>query len=186
MSRLKSIGLLMLMALAGAISMCLLTLYSPSINARFFAQWTPLARPPDKAIRVIVTVKGLWVRTQSGQVYGYDFVDGTSCQEDCWKAASVYPKVSKSYLPLDMCGPIPVFSNGLDSVAVCRPYGVGGLLSVYAIGQDGNIYVSESHGPSDTDPSLCFSPVVGAIVGLLIGFFILPGNEQSSGTVEQG
>ena len=128
MSSAKRIGLLFLLPLAGAL------IASALANADFegrFVTWQSLGKPPEKAVKFVAIANGLWAEAESERVYAYE--GSPSCGDKCWVISTFPTPDPTPYLTLDRCGSVPSLAQAIDTQAICKNWGPGHYLSVYAI-----------------------------------------------------
>lgn len=177
MSLAKRIGVLILLPLAGAL--VALALAIASLEG-LFVMWKSLGKPPEKAVKIIAIASGLYVETESGRVYSYE--GSYSCGDKCW-VASKYPEPDPTpYFTLDACGSLPSFVHAIDTKALCEPWGPGSYLSVYAIRNDGNVFVWQHRVGEGNTIWILMSPFVGAPIGFLVAIIIVFSNKDGRPT----
>ncbi len=143
-----------------------------------FTRWQSISKPPEKPSKLLAIVRGLWVETQSGNVYLHE--QPLSCTENCW-AKSDYPEpdLPGSFL-LKHCGRLPSLDNVIDTKATCKPRGPGRSLHVYAIRENGSILFWNHNVGEGDSLNLFFSPWVGAVTGFFIGLLVVALTGSSS------
>jgi hypothetical protein len=165
MKIIKRIGLLVLFSLLGAIVFVFLAKAS---SKGLFVKWESLGKPPEKAVQV---VNPGYVKTDTGEIYRYNFQQG--CNVGCWEKIDTLPLSQQTYWPLSSCGSLPPLDNYVNTKAVCKPWGVGSSLEIYAIGKDGFVYYWNRLKGEGDSLALLYSPFIGAAVGFVFGIVVL-------------
>jgi hypothetical protein len=165
MSLKKSISLLILITLGGTFATFVIAF---AYYEGWFIQWEYLGRPPEKAIKLVAITNGLRVETASGQVYQY--AGDRQCGDNCWNLSDNSEPDPPPYLSIEMCGWYPSLPASIDTKAVCRPWGPGGYLTVYAIRNDGSIF-SWEHGLGEGG-SIIWAPILAIVYGTPASFFV--------------
>jgi len=137
----------------------------------WFVLWESLGKPPEKAVKIIAITHGLWVETAAGHVYSHEGNPG--CGDKCWVVSSYPESDPLPYFPLTACGEGPALARAIDMKAICSPWGPGHCLSVYAIRDDGKVFVWEHCVGEGNTIELLYSPFLGALIGFLAAVIIV-------------
>jgi hypothetical protein len=139
-------------------------------NARLtgkLAIWQSLGQPPEPAVALASVGRGLWVTSASGQVYTYE--------AGGWHIAELPPPETEpqpdQVLP-EYCQNPPKPIGAVDVQSDCRHWGPGMRQSSYALLANGTVLLSEQATTEGDSVFFLFSPLVGAVLGLIAVPFV--------------
>jgi hypothetical protein len=137
----------------------------------WFVPWKSLGQPPDKPVKLIVTSDHWVVETVSHHVYQHD---GLQCGDNCWTLSDYPQPDTRPLMPLEFCGwHPPSVPASIDTKVVCRAWGMGGSLTMYAISIDGNVSIWE-HSVGEGGPIWAFLIALYATpLSLLVALIIV-------------
>ncbi len=144
-----------------------------------FIPWTRLADIPEKPQKIIAVNKGIWIKTESSNIYHYLSSDASSsvpieCTRDCWQKVEAAPANDSYIFVSSGCGRhIPLTWWLVDSVTACQGFGPAAIAFAYGFDTKGRIYYwSHLIGDMDGIVYLMF-PVYGGICGVIISLIWL-------------
>ncbi len=111
----------------------------------WFVAWRPIARPPERASRILaLSGTSVWVQTSSGVIYFNP--SWNECQRDCWTVVAeiisdhTLPVGINEILPTPCVSPPPFF-GALDQKGDCWRGMWQDYNTVYALRRDGSVWV---------------------------------------------
>ncbi len=112
----------------------------------FFILWTKLANPPEKPQRILAVNKGLWIKTESSNVYYYPASEifpfpPVACTKDCWHKYETAP-INDQYISNSRgCGLHSPSTRWLaDSMSVCQSFGPAAIAVAYGFDKNDILY----------------------------------------------
>jgi hypothetical protein len=143
------------------------------IENGYFVQWEPISGLPDKAITIAwLDDSGVWVETQSGTIYKYDYQNVLPCISTCWRVSSLPAQTQTIYFDVPYCGVLPERPSSVDSKTLCFNDGIGSKRIVYAVDKEGAVFSWELR-QDDWVLNKIRDSVVGAVSGLFIALLIV-------------
>lgn len=144
-------------------------------NEGQFIQWQPIPGLPDKATQIVALDEAnIWVETQSGGVYKYDYQSPSTCNGNCWRLSSLPAETQTIIVDPPYCGVLPSRDSSVDLKTVCVFDSGASKRLVYSVDADGAVYSWEQiHGEYDA-MALILYPCYGSFFGLIVAvIFIL-------------
>jgi hypothetical protein len=170
----KWVGAILAAPILGAVLGYLLV--SALLNGWFSSKWQQIEKPPGEALHLVaLSQDSIWVRSGTGDLYFNE--NAATCTTDCWRGVVEIPALpvigpDELKVTSEACAPALPLTNTSERISECRTTLWVDYNYIFALREDGRIYLWKADLYQEWAIVLLFTGVCGGALALFVPTFV--------------